>query len=131
MAGSLRFDTSEVEKLGHLLEQAPGAAVEDARKAVAKGLLNIKVDGKRRISGSKHFKRVAAAITYETHLTPAGAWGEVGPDHDHPQGNLGWIPELGSLKTAPEPYMAPAGQAEAPRFEKAMQDLAVKATGLE
>lgn len=131
MAGSLNFDTSEVSQLGNILANAAGVAPAEARKSLGKGLLNIKTDSRRRISDSKHFRRVAAAITYESHETPGGGWGEVGPDHDHPQGELAWIPELGSLKTAPEPYMGPAGEAEAPKFAKAMEDLAVKATGLQ
>lgn len=130
MAQTLKFDTSELADVADLLVKAPGVAVREARKVVAKGALNIKTDARRRVSGSTYFPRLAAAITYDSHDTPTGAWAEVGPDHAKPQGELGFIRELGTLKSAPEPYMAPAGEAEKPKFEKAMEDLAVKATGL-
>jgi hypothetical protein len=110
MSGSLNFDASEVAKLGDILVSAAGVAPAEARKSLAKGLLNIKVDSRRRISSSRHFRRVAAAITYESHETPTGGWGEVGPDHDHPQGELAFIPELGSLKTRPGAVHGPVGR---------------------
>jgi HK97 gp10 family phage protein len=125
-----RIDASEVHDLQQLIGHAAGATPAEARKVLQKGLLNIKADSRRRISGSRHFRRVAAAITYESHETRTGGWGEVGPEQDRPQGNLAWIPEHGSLKTPPQPFMRPAAAAEQPRFEKAMQDLAEKATGL-
>jgi hypothetical protein len=128
MAASI--DASEVHGLQEMLATAAGVAPKEARKVLQKGLLNIKTDSRRRVSGSEYFRRVAPAITYESHETLTGGWGEVGPEQARAQGNLAWIPELGSLKTPPTPYMRPAGDAERPRFEKAMQDLAEKATGL-
>lgn len=126
MAQSLRFDTAEVEGWADLLVDSAGVAPKEARKVVAKGALNVKTDARRRRSGSRHFPRLARAITYESHDTPGGGWAEVGPEHGKPQGNLGHIMEHGSLKTAPEPYMRPAAERELPRFEKAMEALAVK-----
>lgn len=126
MAQSLKFDTAEVEAWADQVVDSAGVAPKEARKVVAKGLLNIKTDARRRRQGSKHFPRLAAAITYDSHETPGGGWGEVGPDHAKPQGELGFIPENGSLKTAPKPYMRPAAERELPRFEKAMEALAVK-----
>jgi hypothetical protein len=125
------FDARELDVLAHDLDRAAGVAPADARKVVGQGALNIKRDAQRRRAGSKYLPRLAAAINYDSHETPHGGWSEVGPDHARPQGNLGHIPENGTLTNAPEPYMAPAAAAEQPRFEKAMQGLAVKAAGLE
>jgi hypothetical protein len=127
MSQSLKFDTSEVEAYADMLVDAAGVAPKESRKVVAKGALNIKTDARRRRGGSKFFPRLAAAITYDSHETPGGGWAEVGPDHAKRQGNLGHIMEYGSLKTAPEPYMRPAAEREMPRFEKAMEALALKA----
>lgn len=124
------IDAHELDVLAHDLDRAAGVAPKEARKVVAKGALNIKTDARRRRSGSKYLPALVQAITYESHETPAGGWAEVGPEHGKRQGNLGHIPENGTLTNAPEPYMAPAAAAEQPRFEKAMQDLAVKAAGL-
>jgi hypothetical protein len=126
MAQSLRFDTAEVEAYADMLVDSAGVDPEAARKVVAKGALNIKTDARKRRSRSKYFPKLARAITYDSHPTPGGGWAEVGPDHAKPQGNLGHIPEYGSLKTAPEPYMRPAAETELPKFEKAMEALALK-----
>jgi hypothetical protein len=125
------IDAHELDVLAQDLDRAAGVAPKDARKVLAKGALNIKTDARRRRSGSKYLPRLAAAITYDSHETPSGGWAEVGPEHGKPQGNLGHIPENGTPTSAPEPYMAPAAAAEQPKFERAMQDLAVKAAGLE
>lgn len=129
MADSLRFDRSEVDQLADVLANAAGVAPDAARAVVQKGALNIKTDARGRIAGSRHFPRLAAAITYETTVTATGASAEIGPEHGRPQANLGHIPEYGTSRTPARPYMAPAGQAEQPRFERAMQDL--KVAGLE
>lgn len=123
----VEFESPDLRRLAVDLDEAAGIAPVEARKVVAKGALNIKSDARRRRSGSQYFPRLPAAITYDAHETPTGGWAEVGPDHAKPQGNLGHIPEYGSLRTPPEPYMAPAADVELPRFERAMADLAEKA----
>lgn len=126
MTQSLRFDVAEVEAYADMLVDSAGVAPAEARKVVAKGALNIKTDARRRREGSKYFPALGRAITYDSHETPGGGWAEVGPDHAKRQGEMGHIPEYGSLKTAPEPYMRPAAEAELPKFEKAMEALALK-----
>lgn len=124
---SLKFDSSEVAKWADVLESAAGVRPEDARRVVAKGALQIKNHARRLRSGSRHLPGLTSAITYESHETPAVVWAEVGPEHGRRQGNLGHIPEFGTPTNAPEPYMRPAGEAERPRFERAMEDLSAKA----
>lgn len=126
MAQTLTFDTAEVEAYADMLIDSTGVAPAEARKVVAKGALNIKTDARKRRSGSKHFPKLDRAIDYDTQDTPGGGWAEIGPNHDKPQGNLGHIPEDGALRTAPEPYMRPAAETELPKFEKAMEALALK-----
>jgi hypothetical protein len=56
---------------------------------------------------------------------------DIGPDRSRgAAAALANIPEYGTVKNAPIPGGIPALAAEEPRFEKAMQDLAVKALGL-
>ena len=121
------FDSPDLRRLAFDLDAAAEVAPEESRKNVARGCFNIRTDARQRRSGSKSFPWLASAITYETGETPTGAWGEVGPDIERPQGNLGHIPEHGALRTPPEPYMAPAADTELPKFERAMEGLAVKA----
>lgn len=125
-----RIDASEVHDLVQIFAKAPAVAPQESRRVLQKGALNIKTDARKRISGHPTLRRLPAAITYDTHETPGGGWAEIGPDHAKPQGPLGNIPEHGTRNNAPLPYMRPAADAEEPRFAKAMEDLAAKATGL-
>lgn len=126
MAQSLRFDSAELAEWGDLVVDAAGVAPAEARKIVARGAFNIKKDARQRREGSQYFPALKNAITYDSHVTPAGGWAEIGPDIDKPQGNMGHIPEYGALRTPAEPYMRPAAEAELPRFIEAMEDLAVR-----
>ncbi len=126
---ALKVDASEVQALAEILVKAAGVAPIEARAVVAKGALQIKNDARRRVSGLAHAPAYPASITYDTNETATGAWAEIGPDKGKRQGALGNLLEYGSVKNAPRPHMAPALEAEQPRFEKAMEDLAVKALG--
>lgn len=128
MAGHI--DAHEVYELQQLLAGAAGVAPEEARKALQVSAPRIKADARRRISGHPSAPAYPQAITYETHETPMGGWAEIGPDKEKRQGALGNILEHGTVKNAPIPHMRPAADTEEPKFVKAMEALAVKATGL-
>jgi hypothetical protein len=130
MADAARFDAPDITVVVDAINKASGAALADVTAVVAKGAVNIKADAAKRISGHPHFKRLPAAINYDLYQSLRGPVAEIGPDHSKPQGNLGHIPEYGTPTTPPIPYMAPAGEAEEPKFAKALEDLAVKALGL-
>jgi hypothetical protein len=125
------FESPDLRKLTAELDAAGGIAAKDSRAVVSKGLLNIKKDSARRVTGLAHAPAYPRSITYDVTQAAACAWGEVGPDKDRRQGALGNILEYGTVKNPPRPHMGPAGDAEEPRFVRAMQDLAVKASGLE
>jgi hypothetical protein len=126
----LHFDTTELVAVVDAINKASAAAPADATAVVKKGAQNIKVDAARRISGHPTLRRLPYAIDYDVYQSLRGPAAEVGPNHDKRQGNLGHIPEYGSPTSAPIPYMAPAADAEAPKFARAVEDLAVKALGL-
>ena len=121
------FDSREVRDLEQVLGQAAAGANEDVRAVVAKGALNIKRDAARRASGLAHAPAYPRSITYDVGQGLRGPYAEIGPDKKRRQGALGNILEYGTVKNAPIPHMAPAAAAELPRFEKALEDLAVKA----
>lgn len=98
----------------------------DVRKETQDSALRIKTDWRRRWSGFKHAPRLPYAVTYETKVLGGLIDAEIGPDKDRPQGALGNLFEYGSVKNAPIPGGAPALEAERPRFEKAIESLAVK-----
>lgn len=121
----MSIDTSELETLSANLGRASGAVVKGARGVVAKGALNIKNETREKVSTHPTWSRLAQTVTYEQ----VGLEAEVGYE-DRGQGELAGIAELGSARHAPHPALIPAARDEAPKFEKAMGDLAVKALDL-
>lgn len=124
------FDAHEVTVLADAITKASAPDVKDVTAVVFKGAMNVKTDAARRISGHPHLRRLPAAIDFDVYQSLRGPAAEIGPNTAKPQGNLGHIPEYGTPTSAPMPYMLPAGEAEEPRFARAMEDLAVKRLGL-
>lgn len=117
---------SDIDRLARDLDKGADIARTGIRPVVAKGCLNIKTATQRRWTGLSNAPLLARAVTYDTHLTPTGAWGEVGPDVTKKQGYLGNIEEYGTVNNAPRPGLAPSLAEEDPRFTKALGDLGVK-----
>jgi len=116
------FDFSEVADMAANLGRVSGAVVQEARKVVAKGSLNIKNDARERISDHPSWKRLAHTINYDL----AGLSAVIGYD-DRGQGELAGIAEFGSARHAPHPALFPAAQDEAPRFADEIAKVAAKA----
>lgn len=127
MTESFRADVSDLLGLEADLRQAGADAVDEVRKVVAKGSLNIKTDWRRRWSGHPHLKGLPRTITYDTDVLRDTIVGEIGPDKAlGGQAALANIPEYGSVNNAPLPGGAPALETEAPKFEKALEALGVR-----
>jgi len=100
---------------------------EQIRKVVGRGALQIKKDWQRRWSGLSYVPALPYAVSYDTKPLSDGGSAEIGPDKAKRQGPLGWIIENGAPgHSGPHPAGLPALDAEAPRFERAMGDLAAK-----
>lgn len=124
------MDSGDARRLAAAFDQAVKVAPEETRKVVQRGAHNIKKDAQRRISGHPHLPHLPNAITYDSEQTARGAQAEIGPDKTRRQGPLGHIPEYGTVNNPPAPYLAPALDAEAPKFRQALEDAATKAIGL-
>ncbi len=109
------------------LTAAPIEVAAGARPVLQKGALNIKTDWQQRASGLAHAPLYPASITYETDFVKGGWEAEIGPDKDRPQGALGNLITYGSANNPPSGDDIAVANAEAPRFEKAIADLAAKA----
>lgn len=122
------FDTHELLGVVKAFEDASGGpAVKKVEAVVFKGAMNIESDSARRISGHPRFRGVPSSIDFDTYRSLQGPAAEIGPNHSKKQGNIAHIAENGSPTSAPIPFMAPAGEAEEPKFAQALEDLAVKA----
>ncbi len=122
----ITVDGREVEDFEQALARVQVDVHRGVEAVVKKGALNIKKDAARRISGLAHARAYPRSITYDMlpGINPAA---EIGPDKSRRQGALGNILAYGTAKNPPHPHMRPAAGAELPKFEKALEDLAVKA----
>jgi len=127
---SERWEYREVERLVKTFDEALTESMPQVRAVVQKGALQIKTDARRRISGHPHAPAYPSTITYDTKAGPTSAEAEIGPEKGKRQGALGNVLEYGTVKNAPIPHIRPAADEELPRFERALEDLAVKGLGL-
>lgn len=123
---TLSVERRDLDQWMITLGKAVSAGPDEAAKVVAKGALNIKNDARRRIGRPAHAPAYASAITYDTYRWFTGPAADIGPDKGRRQGALGNVLEFGTVNNAPIPHMIPAAEAESPRFEKAMGDLAAR-----
>ena len=129
MSKTVKLDFSETRVMLDAITKATAATPAAAMAVVVKGALNIKTDAARRVSGLKHAPQYPRSITFDAYISLTGPSAVIGPDKAKPQGALGNILEYGTSKNAPIPHLAPAAEAEAPRFEAALEALAIKALG--
>lgn len=76
----MNIDDHELRELIVDLGKAPGKAVKPLDAVVEKAAMNIKTDLNDQASGSKHFKGIAGAVTYDSTTSIGRISYEVGPD---------------------------------------------------
>lgn len=126
---TLRIEHGDVDRWVAQMDRAASDAPAEAAKVVERGAVNIKKDARNRVTGLAHAPAYPRSITYDTWQGLRGPMAEIGPDKTRRQGALGNILEHGTLNNAPVPHMLPAAQAEAPRFERALEDLGTRLLG--
>ncbi|MEU4399778.1 hypothetical protein [Micromonospora orduensis] len=114
-----------LNELRAVLESAADDAVDEGRKVVSKGALNIKKDARRFASGIAHAPAYPSAIGYDVRTAGTTVSAEIGPDKAKRQGALGNILEYGTVKNAPYAHLGPALDIESPRFVAAVEQLGV------
>jgi hypothetical protein len=125
---SVTFDVRGLIAFTKDLERDAAIAPVDAAKVVGKAAQNIKRDARQRVRGIRHAPAYPWSIDYDpVHIGRTAVQTLVGPNNDKRQGGLGNILEYGTVHNAPIPHLAPAAEAEEPRFAAAMEALAVKA----
>lgn len=122
----IRIEHGDLDRLVTDLDKAVSRVPDEAEKVVARGALQIKNGARQRVGSPAHAPAYPASITYDMTTDRSGPSAEIGPDKGRRQGALGNLLEYGSINNAPQPHIRPAADEELPRFEKAMEDLAVK-----
>lgn len=114
-----------LDELIHVLTVAADEVVDEVEKVVGRGCLNIKREAARRWRGYAHLPHLPRSVNYDVTREGDTVTGEVGPDKAKLQGGLAPYIEYGTIHSGPIPAMGPATDAEAPRFERALADIAV------
>jgi len=105
------------------LDRAISRSIPEVTGVLSKGAFNIKKDWQAAWKGLKHARALPYAVTYDIATTPGAITAIIGPDKNRRQGPLGNLLEFGSMNNAPKPGGSPALDAEAPKFEKALDAL--------
>lgn len=112
------IDMSELASLSVSLGRASAAVQAEGRKVVFKAAMNIKKDTQSQLSGEAYWSGLAGKVDFDIF----GLTADVG-FIDQGIGELAGIHEFGSSRRSPHPTLYPAGDREAPRFEKAALDM--------
>ena len=123
----MRVTVTGAEELAAAWDEAAESADEKLRPVVSRGALNIKKATQAKWAGARYAPTLSAAVSYDLDEKGGALGAEIGPDKQRsPAGPLGTIYEYGTPRTAPQPALNPALDAEAPRFENAAGDVAEK-----
>lgn len=98
---SFTVDTSELRRLAVDLGHAAAGAAVQVRATTQRAALNIKRDMQEEASGSPHFNRVPASITYDTWEDRDGITAEIGPEIGKAQGSLAFLAYNGTATMGP------------------------------
>lgn len=122
----MEFDTSDVDRLVADLGRIPGRMVAPMTAAVTKSSTGVRDAMRAEARGHAHSPHFPASITAEVKVKPGQIEGEIGPDKGLTQGALGNILYFGTSKNGPVLNINAGLDAEAPKFQKAVEDAAGK-----
>jgi hypothetical protein len=115
-----------LKELAADLAKARDTVVEQGKRIVGQGCLNVKRQAQGIIRAASHrgyLPHYPRSITYDVTAHGDTVVGEVGPDRAKLQGGLGRLLEYGSRNSAPIPHLVPSLDAEVPRFEQYAAEL--------
>lgn len=101
VADEVEFDTSELDELRVRLNRASDELAGEVVKIVKRGALAIKKDMQDAATGSDHFSRMPASITYETFYEADAFVAEIGPEIGKLQGSLAFLAYEGTHTGGP------------------------------
>lgn len=117
------------DELAADLEKAGRDITREVAKITGKACHQMKLDAQRRVRGHSHLPHLARSFTYDVHTKGSLVVGEVGAEHERPQGKLDVWVEFGSPTSAPIPHWRPAADKEVPVWMGFLEKAAIEALG--
>lgn len=119
--------SDDLDKLVKDLQIEAELTPRELRGVVGKGAFNVKRDWRKNARGIRHAPRYPLSINYDLDRTDDGYEAVIGPEANAAnQGFLGAILEFGGAHNAPGNHGGLALEAEAPRLEQAVHEIAGK-----
>lgn len=125
----IRVETHGLGEWAEQLQAAGKDITKQVAKTTGKACNEIKKDAKRRVDGYAHLPHLARSFTYDVTTSGTTVTGEVGAEHDRPQGKLDVFIEFGTPTSAPIPHWAPAADKEVPVWTDFLERIAAEALG--
>lgn len=124
----MRVESHGLGELADDLRKAGKEIGEKVARVTGRAMNNIKKDAQKRVRGNPHLPHLARSFTYDVTTTKTMVTGEVGAEHERPQGKLDIFIENGTPTSAPIPHWRPAADKEIPAWEKYLDDVAAEAS---
>ncbi len=108
------------------LDAADRGITKKVGRVTGMALNKMKKDAQARVRGYPHLPHLPRAFTYDVRERRDSVLGEVGAEHDRPQGKLDVYIEFGSPTSQPIPHWAPAAAREVPAWERYLDEVAAE-----
>jgi hypothetical protein len=125
----MRVEKYGFDELAADLERAGADITRQVAKVTGMACNMMKKDAQRRVRGHSHLPHLARSFTYDVTTKGSLVVGEVGAEHERPQGKLDVWVENGSPTSAPIPHWRPAADKEVPVWLGFLEKVAVDAIG--
>jgi hypothetical protein len=125
----VRVEKFGFDELAADLERAGADITKQVAKVTGMACNKMKRDAQRRVQGHSHLPHLARSFTYDVRTLATKVVGEVGAEHERPQGKLDVFVEFGSPTSAPIPHWRPAADKEVPVWIGFLEKVAVDAIG--
>lgn len=125
----MRSDTHELGLLADDLDRAAHDITDKVKRITGTAMNNIKKGAQRRVRGHAHLPHLARSFTYDVTARGDTVTGEVGAEHERPQGKLDVFIEHGTPTSRAIPHWAPEADREIPVWERYLDDAAAEAVG--
>lgn len=125
----MRVVSHGLDEWADQLEQAGRDITGQVAKVTGRACNNIKKDAQKRVRGYSHLPHLARSFTYDVTTRGTKVTGQVGAEHNRPQGKLDVFIEFGTPTSAPIPHWRPAADAEVPVWIRYLEQAAAEALG--